>query len=371
MNRTITVGLAFGFVIVAALGASFISGQKEPAERKKTESTVKMVKSRTVVNEDLITRLEITGRLLARQKIELFAEVGGTMLPNGNRFKEGNYFKQGAALVRIDKEEQQLALLSQKSSLMNQITLMLPDLKTDYPESFPAWESFLQQLDVQKPLAALPKPVSEQVKYFIAARNLYNLYYSIQSQEKRLSKYVLRAPFNGVVSMSNIHEGTVIRIGQKLGEFMNDYAYELEAAVNEADIDLVKVGSQVMLTMTNATKNWQGTVLRISDVIDPATQTIKVFVKVSGRDLREGMYLNGTLLGKEISQAVEISRNLLVNQNQVYLVEDSALKLHQVEPVHFTSQKVIVKGIPDNKVILNEQIPGAYEGLKVGTYKED
>ena len=65
-----------------------------------------MVKSKTIQNEDLTTQLEITGRLLARQKIELFAEVTGTMLPNRNRFKEGNYFKKGEALLRIDKEEQ-------------------------------------------------------------------------------------------------------------------------------------------------------------------------------------------------------------------------------------------------------------------------
>ena len=72
---------------------------------------------------------------------------------------------------------------------MNQITLMLPDLKSDYAESFPAWEAYLQNLDPEKPLAPLPDPATNQEKYFVSARNLYNLYYTIQSQEKRLTKY--------------------------------------------------------------------------------------------------------------------------------------------------------------------------------------
>ncbi|MEZ4850963.1 MAG: hypothetical protein R3B93_20565 [Bacteroidia bacterium] len=77
MNRTISVGLAFGFVVIAAIAASFISGMKKPAERKPIEKVTKQVKSITVKNEAINTKLEITGRLLANQKVELFAEVGG------------------------------------------------------------------------------------------------------------------------------------------------------------------------------------------------------------------------------------------------------------------------------------------------------
>ena len=61
---------------------------------------------------------------------------------------------------------------------MNQITLMLPDLKSDYPDSFPAWEKYLKEMNIEEALSALPSPISDQERYFISARNLYNLYYS-------------------------------------------------------------------------------------------------------------------------------------------------------------------------------------------------
>lgn len=368
MNRTLTVALAFIFVFVSAFAAMQISGMKKPAPRKPIEKNVKMVKSRVIQNETITSKLEITGRLIAKHKVELFAEVGGTLLPNNNRFREGNYFKKGATLIEIDATEQKLNLLAQKSSLMNQITLMLPDLKSDYAESFPAWENYLKEMNVEQPLSPLPSPISDQERYFISARNLYNLYYSIQSQEERLKKYRIYAPFSGSIASSNITEGTLVRLGQKLGDFINTTSYEMEAAVNEEDISLLKIGSQVNLFSNNTSKTWKGRVVRISNIIDPATQTVKVFINVSGKDLKEGMYLNAIVEGKQIEKAVEISRNLLMDQNKLYIVEDSSLKIVEIKPLHYMTQTVVVQGLEDGTVLLNESVAGAYEGLKVGTY---
>lgn len=370
MSRTITIGLAIGFLILAAAGASFIASQKKPADKKSVVKITKVVKAIPVKNETITTKLEITGRLQAAKKIELFTEVGGTLLPNNNRFREGNFFKKGALLVKVDNTEQMLGLLAQKSSLMNQITLMLPDLKSDYPGSFPAWRAYLDSMDVHKGLAPLPDPVSDQEKYFVSARNLYNLYYNIRSQESRMKKYTVRAPFSGSISMAGITEGTLVRAGQKLGEFMNTYAYELEASVNDGDIDLLKVGNEVILSTDNSSKTWKGKVIRISNIVDPATQTIKVFISVSGKELREGMYLTGVVTGREIQNAFEISRNLLIDQDKIYQIKDSSLSLLAVRPMHFTSENAIVTGIPDNTQILSEVVIGAYEGLKVNTYAE-
>ena len=368
MNRTVTVGLAFILLIVLALASSRIGGSKKPAERKPVEKVIKQVKSIPVKNESLTTKLEVTGRLLANQKVELFAEVGGTLLPNGNRFKEGNFFKKGQTLLQIDNEEQKLNLLAQKSGLMNQITLMLPDLKSDYSESFPAWEAYLNQMDVNAPLKDLPKPVSDQEKYFISARNLYNLFYTIQSQEKRMEKYTISAPFNGALASTSITEGTVVRIGQKLGDFMNTWSYELEAAVNEEDVDLLRPGSQVTLKSDNSDETWKGTIARISKVVDPATQTVKVFIRTSGKGLKEGMYLTGTVNGRKVDNAFEVSRNLIVDQNKVFIIEDSALKLVEIDPVHLTTETAIVKGLDDSVVLLGESVAGGYEGMQVTTY---
>jgi multidrug efflux pump subunit AcrA (membrane-fusion protein) len=354
IRKLIIGGIAIVLLLMAGISAKTI---------------LKQVKVKPSAIQTLNAAVEINGRLSPRSQIEVFAEVSGVLKPESSRFKEGNYFKKGQSLIVIDDEEQQLNLLAQKSSLLNQITLMMPDLKTDYPANFPKWEAYLNSFDLKQPLQALPESASDQERYFVSAKNLYNLFYSIQSQEVRSRKYTIPAPFNGVVAESNITEGTLVRVGQKLGEFMNAYNYEMEAAVSLDDLPFFKVGSQVELSSTTIPGKWKGTILRVSDRIDPNTQTARVYVSASGSGLKEGMYLSGTIKGQAIKEVTEIPRDLLIEQSAVYVIEDSVMKLMSVEPIQYTTSSVLVKGVPAGTSLVNESVIGAYEGLKVAPYQ--
>ncbi|MDX2247066.1 MAG: efflux RND transporter periplasmic adaptor subunit [Bacteroidia bacterium] len=364
----ISIGIAIAFLILAGSIAARISASRQPAPRVESVEKTKTVKVKKVQNAASSSLVEITGRLAAREKIEVYSEVGGVLKPESSRFREGNFFQKGNPLIVMDDQEPKLALLAQKSSLMNQITLMLPDMKTDFPASFPKWENYLASFDPDKTLQPLPQPGSDQEKYYLSARNLYNLYYSIKSQETRLAKYVIPAPFSGKVSESLITEGTLVRVGQKLGTFFNPSSYELEAAVNLQDLEFIRLGDQVELYSNDIEGNWKGTVRRISDVIDPNTQNASVFIATSGKELREGMYLSAKVKGKKLDQVTEISRNLLEENNQIFVIDNGALKLFTVTPVKYSSETVLVRGIPDGTEILDEAVIGAYEGMKVSTY---
>lgn len=355
--------LVFGYGVY-----NMIVSSKKPAERIESGPQVKNVKGLEVKNATTSSNIEITGRLFARQKIEVFSEVGGVLKEESQRFREGNYFAKGTPLIVIDNEEQELNLQAQKSSLMNQITLMLPDLKTDFPKSFEQWEKYLKEFSPSKTLAPLPEPSNEQERYFLSARNVYNLYYSIKSQETRLEKYTIVAPFNGRVSESNITEGTLVRIGQKLGTFFNPASYELEAAVSLQDLEFLQVGNKVELYSKDIEGNWSGVVRRIGSVVDENTQTVSVFIGTSGKGLREGMYLSARIRGKQLEKVVEIPRNLLREGKKIFIIEDGHLAYMDVNTVRFSSDSVLVRGIPDGTEILAEVVIGAYEGMNVKTY---
>lgn len=364
----ISIGVAIAFLLLAGTIASRISASKEPIPRVESGPKAKTVKGRKVANTASGSVVEITGRLAAREKIDVYSEVGGILKSESSRFREGNFFQKGSPLIVIDDQEQRLTLLAQKSSLMNQITLMLPDMKTDFPASFPNWESYLASFDPNKSLPPFPEAGSDQEKYYLSARNLYNLYYSIKSQETRLAKYVIPAPFNGKVSESQITEGTLVRVGQKLGAFFNPASYELEAAVNLEDLEFMRIGDNVELYSNDVEGKWKGVVRRISDVIDPNTQTASVFISTSGKELKEGMYLNAKVKGRQLENVVEIARNLLEDGNQIFVIDNGLLKLFPVNPVKFSSDIVLVRGIPDGTEILDETVIGAYEGMSVTTY---
>jgi hypothetical protein len=285
-------------------------------------------------------------------------------------FKAGQPYRQGEALLRINSSEHYASVQSAKSNFFNLITSLMPDLRLDYPDAFPVWQNYLNSFDVNKSLPALPETTSENVKYFITGRGVYTTYYNVKNLEQRLGKYGISAPFNGVLTEALVTKGTLIRQGQKLGEFIDTSVFEVELAIEKSYSDLLKLGEKVALQTLEGDKTFSGIVTRVNEKIEQASQTVKVFVEVKGEGLKEGMYLEAQLEAKEESEAIEISRKLLVDETQLFVVRDSILDMIQVDPVHFSAKTVVVKGVPDGTHILSKPVPGAYAGMLVKEYKE-
>ena len=166
-----------------------------------------------------------------------------------------------------------------------------------------------------------------------------------------------------------VNIGTLVRPGQKVGELIDPRVYELEVAVNIAFADMLKKGNTVSLQNIEHTKSYQGKVVRINGKVDAASQTIKVYIEVKGKDLREGLYLEANLKGKEEKQVYEMDRKLLIN-NHVYVVKsDSILTEVPVTPVHFNEKTVLVQGLKDGSEVLTKMIPGAYDGMLVKVFE--
>lgn len=359
----IVVGLA---ILVGSFAvARYFSQLKQAPPRREVAQSVPSVETITAQNKTIPTQLDIQGQLVAYDKIEIFSEVAGTLVKTDRPFKVGTYFPQGSLLAEIDDQEARLSLLSQKANLLNAITQLMPDLKVDYPQSFEQWRTYLDSFAIEKELQPLPEPLNQQEKYFIASRNLYSQFYTIKSAEERLSKYKIYAPFSGVLTDAAINPGALIRVGQKLGELMNTSHYELQATIPLSELKYIQVGNQVNLTSRDITGSWNGRIRRISDRIDPTTQTVQVFVDVRGRDLKEGMYLSGDVKASDIDNAVELPRDLLIDQTRVYTVQDSFLRLREVEVVKLTRQSAIVRGLPDSTPLLKTALPNAFDGMKV------
>ena len=90
----------------------------------------------------------------------------------------------------------------------------------------------MQAYDSGEPLQPLPKTASEGEKYFITANQAFNTYYTIKSQEERLRKYVIRAPYAGMIISTQVDVGGLVSPGQMLGTIISHEQYELEAGVS-------------------------------------------------------------------------------------------------------------------------------------------
>ena len=210
----------------------------------------------------------------------------------------------------------------------------------------------------------------DKEKYFITGRGILTAYYNVKNLEQRLSKYTIRAPYSGILTEALVTEGTLIRSGQKLGEFINTDVYELEVAISKSYSDLLDLGEEVKLTNLDESKTYTGRVSRINGKVDQASQTITAFIEVRHPDLKEGMYLEAGLNAKEEAEAIEVNRGLLLESEQIFVVRDSVLDLLDVKPVYFSDKKVVLKEVPDGTVMVAKPVVGAYVGMLVKVYGE-
>ncbi|MCX2679992.1 HlyD family efflux transporter periplasmic adaptor subunit [Galbibacter sp. EGI 63066] len=369
--RKILLGvLGLLLIVFAIFFAKYLIENKD----KPTGNVQKVVKTvfvDTVENKDVPIVIKNNGNLMAKHRIELYSEVQGVFLRSSKLFKEGQKYSKGSVLLRMDGAEFGASVQSQKSNLVNLITSIMPDLRLDYPEAYPKWQAYLNNFDMKKATPPLPESTSAQVNNFIIGRGINTAYYNVKNLEERLRKYTIVAPFNGVLTEALVNEGTLVRNGQKMGEFIDPSVYEMEVAINKSYSRFLSVGKAVTLSNLEHTQQWKGKVSRINGKVDQATQTVKIFIEAQGEGMKEGMYLEASLIAKDEADAIKIDRSLMVDGTHVYAVKDTVLQLVEATPVFYSDKEVVLKGIENGTKIITKPVPGAFPGMVVKVAETD
>lgn len=353
------------FLVLGVSGSAYLKSKKEPPKVKERTNTKPVALVDSVVNTNQQFEIRLEGTLQAFNKVSLFSEVPGVIENKGKAFKVGSSFSKGEALLRINKEEAQLSLLGQKSEFLSRIVSLLPDIKLDFPDRFEAWEAYVDNFDLNGAIADLPAAQDKREKSFIASRNLNGVIYGIRSAEKRLAKYTMEAPFSGVLTAVNTNQGAMVQPGQVLGEFMERGNFELVVSVLASDIKYIKIGQQASFYSEDLGKEWTGRIVRIADKINPRSQTLDVFVQLRGKDLKEGLFLSGTVASKVIADTYLLDKELLVGQEQAYVVIDDKLSAIDLDIVRISEEGILVRNLAEGTLLLTRQISGAFEGMEV------
>jgi multidrug efflux pump subunit AcrA (membrane-fusion protein) len=370
MRKIILSILGILVIILAVFIAKFIidSNVKEKPENLQTEKPVMV---QTVKNKTIPVQLTTNGTVTALKKFEIFAEVEGVFLKSSKNFRPGQYYKKDELLLQLNDEEFAANVQAVKSAFFSSLSAIMPDLRLDYPEVYPKWKAYLDKFSMSSSTPKLPEFETNKERYFITGRNILSDYYSLKNLEERLSKFSLKAPFDGVLTEALVNEGTLVRPGQRLGEFINPSVFELMIALKQEYIKFIDVGNSVKMRSLNQEETFEGNITRINAQIDSNSQSVQVFIQFKNEDAKEGMYLEALINANEIPNSVQIPRELIINASQVYAVEDGQLKLVDITPVHFNKEQVIVIGIPDGTQLLSNVVPGAYSGMKVSIEKEE
>lgn len=364
-NKTLVRSIVLGLLVVML--SVIVSKQlSKPSSTKppKISFRTKTVSVESISLGNNTFSVEASGRLKAYKRFDIFAEVNGVLL--NESFREGNKFKQGETLLKMDDEELAVQIKAQKSSLLGLLSQVLPDIQIDYKEDIENWKSFTADLNPNSALPPLPSIDNPKLKQFLASRNILNTYYSIQAQEVRRAKYNLITPFDGVLSEALIEPGALVRAGQKIGTFVQPGVYELETSVTPEELVYLKKSSKIQLFTDAGDAVW-GTISRINEVVEGNTQLVSVYLKVKDKSVREGQFLRTKINGASIENSFIISRNLINEDGTIFTVnmQDSTLIAKPIKLYSVQGEKALVAGLKDGDMLPLNTISGAFDAMKV------
>jgi len=370
-KRKIIILATTVFIIVLGIGIkNFFASKKEEPKKMNIPTSERIVKVKPVTYTETRASIIAFGRVNSAQSVALVAEVGGKLMQGSIVLKEASRFNKGDIIFKIDDREARYNLQSQKSEFLNNVASTLADIKIDFPEELSKWENFLQQIEITKPLPDLPELKSRKEKTFVSNRKLLNQYYSIKSAEERLAKYVFIAPYNGSIVQLNVEEGSIVNPGTNIGRIIRTDEMEAEIPIKVESIKWIEKGMPVKLYSENKTMYWEGKVARISDYVDPNTQSINIYVTLQPNNqnkLFEGIYLQAEIESSLLVNTMEIPRKALVNNNQVYVVSDGKLKLKPITIHKVNSNSIIFSGLETGELVVVESLVNVSENMSVKT----
>ncbi|NNC84155.1 MAG: HlyD family efflux transporter periplasmic adaptor subunit [Flavobacteriales bacterium] len=369
-RQLIIIAVALAIIVLARLASNFIGTPPERPAPTPVEK-VNTVFVDTVALAEIPISIRSTGRVEAIDRVVLYSEVQGMMLPDGGRFRAGNRFKRGDVLFRIRSNDQRAAVVSARSSFLQTLSTVMADIRLDHPDEYPNWDAFLTSADAEDGIPSLPENISQGLERFLTGRGVLSSYYTVRNAEAQLSKYTVRAPFNGVLTEASAVPGTVLRQNTEVGVFLKPGQYEIETAVDRSTIDLLSVGREVEVTESMSGDSWAGTVKRINSAVDPSTQLCSFFTHVQADDLEDGTYVDVSVQAEQVKEAYVVSRSTLIDEKALYTVVDSLLHIRPIQVIHIEGGNAIVKGLKNGDVILEQVPPDAFEGMQVAIYTKE
>ena len=218
------------------------------------------------------------------------------------RVEEGAYVNQGDVLAVLENDEEEVSLARAEA--------IREARKQEYDRS----------------MALLNAQLISEVDHEGKEREFIMAKADWESAKVAFDKTTIRAPFGGTITDRHQNVGNMARPGDALFTMVDLNTLLIYSHLPEMEWSHVAVGQQVILeTETLPDGKFDGTILRVSPIINPQNGTFKVTVKIDdpGWRLKPGMFVRVKILADQHKDVLLIPKIALLEDNEVFTVKDS------------------------------------------------
>lgn len=370
---SIIIILLFGLVSSISYNAGMSYGVDNAEtirdSKAKAEEThkqlVKSVLVTKITNSQIKNKINSSGRVVSLNNITISSEVQGRLI-GFNTFKKGTEINRRDVIFSVKNTDLKHLIDAKKSRFMSLVSSNLADIKLDYNTEYFKWENFFNAINIKNNLPDFPETKSAKEKNYIISRSILAEYLSIKSDEEKLSKYTVYAPFDGIITKSYSDVGGNVNPGSPVVDFIRKGKMEIELTVNTSEINFINIGDKVNFIENGNTYN--GQVIRKGNFVNSSTQNISVFasIDVDKNSLYNGMYVSATIITKGIDNVCKLPRRSIFKENKVFIIKkNNELKIKEVNIISFQGDDVIVDNLSNNTLVVNEPLVNINEGTIV------
>ena len=338
---------------------------KRAKNAQQHDKQIRSVLVNKVNNVKIKNQISSSGRVVSVNNITISSEVQGRLI-GANTFKKGTEIKRGDVIFSVKNTDLKHLIDAKKSRFMSLVSSNLADIKLDYNTEYSKWENFFNAINIENNLPDFPEIKSAKEKNYIISRSILAEYLSIKSDEEKLSKYTVYAPFDGIITKSYSDVGGNVNPGTPVIDFIRKDKMEIELTVNTSEINLINIGDKVNFIENGNT--YSGKVIRKGNFVNPSTQNISVFtsIDVEKNSLYNGMYVSATIITKGIENVCKLPRRSIFKKNKVFIInKNNELKIKEVNIISYQGDDVIVENLSNNTLIVIEPLVNIKEGTIV------
>ena len=248
----------------------------------------------TVVNAVIIKTKSIqdkifsNGTLISNEEVELRSEISGKITKI--LFKEGQPIKKGTVLIKINDSELQATLKKNQSKAS-----LARDKEFRFKQLF-------------------AKSLTSQQEYDNALSELNSAEADVEFTQAQLDKTEIRAPFDGIIGLRSVSEGSFISPTTKIATLQNINPIKVDFSVPQKYFGIIKEGKTVLVKIASTGKTYSGKIYAVEPKIDQSSRTVQVraIVPNDRRELTPGAYVEIDLVLQDIKDAIMVPSEVVV-----------------------------------------------------------
>lgn len=305
---------------------------KDPDEAEEEEPLIP-VEATTVATGDIAAFYTGTASLEAEEEALVVAKTGGVVMQLFA--EEGQYVRRGAPLAKLDDARPTLELARAEAALAQQ-RRAYERIEELYQKSLISAEEY--------------ERVKSNFETQQAARDLAEL---------EVAHTTVRAPISGVVSERLIKVGNMVTLNAPTFRLTDFDPLLAIMHVPERELNKLRTGQRAELRLDALPEIvFDGSIKRISPVVDPATGTFKVTVEVRDRSrrIKPGMFGRVQIVYDTREDVLLVPKQAVLaedDESAVYLVRDSMAFRQVVETGYSDDASIeILNGLDAGAVII-------------------